>query len=89
MIRGKCWLLPIPYTHFMYILVISIIITYKYIYYKNFTLRIEVGRYGPIKETADFSGKPTSFASYGPPFSNYVIKDILPDVQSREEHDAI
>ena len=30
-----------------------------------------------------------SFASYGLPFSNYVIKCILPDAESREEHDAI
>ena len=30
-----------------------------------------------------------SFASYGPSFLNYVIKYILPDAESREEHDAI
>ena len=30
-----------------------------------------------------------SFASYGPPFLNYIIKCILPDVESREEHDTI
>ena len=42
-----------------------------------------------MKETRQFFRKSLSIANYSPPFLNYVIKYILPDAASREEHNAI
>ena len=45
-------------------------------------------RYGPIKEKSYFLTKNLSHSKkITPPFNNYVMKTILSDAESREEHD--
>ena len=87
MFRGKRWLLPILYTHFKHVFIINV--KQPTSTYKNFYLAVnKLGDTVLQRRHANFSGYPLSIASYGPQFSNYIIKYILKDAESGEEHDA-